>query len=509
MKKSLIYGVALALAGGLTACDSYLDINTNPNNAPVENLTTSNIFPGCETAFMNMYGGTWHYMGAFQSWQFAQQASVWQWGQISRGDITNETGNGGYYTVYVDLLGDLDVVLEKAEAEEDWGTYLAATTLRVAALQCIVDAFGDAPYSESLDIENQSPKWDSGAEVYAGLLSELNNALDKPIIDNQLTCTSLMFGSNATAASWVKVANAIKLRLLMRVSNVQNVQSELAALISEDNFPTSDVKWTAYTSNQANKGNPFWGQFTDNGNHGPYCQMNLAAQKVYEAGSDTRMQRYWLPASAGDYSGSYVGWLSGCYPGNEFALSYNQMGRVSNANLSYSDPIYWITLAEIEFFKAEYEARYGSAAAAQEHYENAIKASFTKTAGLPEADAASVIAAWPYDQSNWAKCIGIQKWIHLTSVNGYEGWCELRRLKYPAFGSVTANDLIDYSRNATINTGLLVAGDIYTTPDWERSSQLPANTVIQRWIYPSQSSNYNPNTPTPVPITTPIFWAAN
>lgn len=289
----------------------------------------------------------------------------------------------------------------------------------------------------------------------------------------------------------------------MRVSNVQDVRSELAALIAEDNFPTSDVKWSGIFEPAENKCNPFYGQFTGTGNHAPYCQMNIATQKVYETGQDTRMNRYWLPQN----DGNYVGWLSGCYPGNEFASSYNGNGKCSNANLKYDDPIYLITVAEIEFFKAEYEARYGSATAAKEHYENAIKASFAKTAGLPEADAATVIEAWPYDQNNWAKCIGIQKWLHLTSVNGFEGWCELRRMKYPAFGSATGDQIIKQEKGATINMDLLIAGEIYSTPTWERDAQLPDNTVIQRWIYPSNSSNNNPNTPKPVPITTPVFWA--
>ena len=503
MKKNIIYGVALVIASGLSACDSYLDINDNPNNATEGQLTASNIFPGCEGAFMNIYGGTWHYMGAFQSWQFAQSAAVWQWGQISRGDVTNETGNSGYNNVYAKVLQNLKAVFKKAEQEEDWGTYLAATTLRVQALQLMVDAFGDAPYSEALDIENKSPKWDSGEDVYQGILAELNEALAKPINGNKGVCTSLLLGDGAPASSWIQIANAVKLRLLMRVSNVQNVQSELAALIAEDNFPTSDVKWSGIFTNQQYKCNPFYGQFTDTGNHAPYCQMNIATQKVYEAGQDTRMNRYWLTQN----DGNYVGWVSGCYPNANFASSYNGNGKCSNANLKYSDPIYLITIAEIEFFKAEYEARYGSAAAAQEHYENAIKASFSQTAGLPEDDAATVIEAWPYDQSNWAKCIGIQKWLHLTSVNGFEGWCELRRMKYPAFGSATGDQIIENSKDATINMDLLVAGEIYSTPTWERDAQLPDNTVIQRWIYPSNSSNNNPNTPKPVPITTPVFWA--
>ena len=502
MKKSIIYGIALALASGLTACDSWLDINDNPNVVQKEQLTTSDIFPGIEVAFMNIYGGTWNYMGAFQSWMYAQSGAVDQWGDISRGNVTNQTANSGYTSVYRDVLSNAKEIKEMAAEEEDWGTYLAAVVIRVVGLQMIVDAIGDAPYSEATDLTNQTPSYDSAADIYAGLIAELDEALANPIDQSKATCTNFLLGTGATGADWIKVANAVKLRLLMRECGVVNVQSQLASLIGQDNFPTSDVAWSLFVSEKY-KSNPLWGQFTDTGNHAAWMQMNIASQKVYEAGNDARMQVYFNPNDAGEY----VGWLSGCYPGNQFASGYKDLSDVSCANLHATDPIYLITVAEIEFFKAEYEARYGSAAAAKTHYENAIKASFSKTAGLDESGANSVIAAWPYDSSNLAKSIGIQKLIHLTGVNGFEGWCELRRLKYPAFGSATGDDIIPYTQDATIDMNVLEAGTIYTTAAAERSSQLPANTVVQRWITPSNSTDNNINHGAIVAITVPLFWA--
>lgn len=492
----------MALAGAFTSCDSYLDINDNPNAVTVSQVSAGDIFPGCEGAFMNIYGGTWNYMGAFQSWMYAQSGAVWQWGQIARGDVTNTTATNGYDNVYRNVLSNAALVMEKAEASEDWGTYLAAVTLRVAALQMIVDAIGDAPYSEAIDLTNQTPKYDKAEDIYKGLVEEIDYALAKPIATGSLTCTNFLLGASATGADWIKVANAVKLKVLMRENGVVDVKNELSALMKEDNFPTSDVAWKGIFAKEQYKCNPFWGQFTDTGNRDPWVQMNIASQKVYESAGDARMQVYFKPTE----DGSYVGWLSGCYPGNQFAQGYKDLTKVSGANLHYDDPVYLITVAEIEFFKAEYEARYGSASAAKTHYENAIKASFSKTAGLSEADAAGVIAAWPYDQNNWAKSIGIQKWIHLTGVNGFEGWCELRRLKYPAFG-VSGDQLIKQEQNATYNLDLLEAGTIYTTPSWERDAQLPANTVIQRWITPDSSAKNNPNAPAPVAITVPLFWA--
>ena len=100
-------------------------------------------------------------------------------------------------------------------------------------------------------------------------------------------------------------------------------------------------------------------------------------------------------------------------------------------------PVNLITVSEIEFFKAEYYARYGTSADAESHYKAAIEASFT-SAGLSAADATDIYTNYyPWDNANYAKLIGIQKWIALGGTNNFEAWCEMRRLKYPAFGTVT------------------------------------------------------------------------
>ena len=168
--------------------------------------------------------------------------------------------------------------------------------------------------------------------------------------------------------------------------------------------------------------------------------------------------------------------------------------------LVLSHPSTLISVAETNFFLAEYEARFGSASKAEEYYKAAIEASFA-TAGVEGVE--SVLEAYPWDANNYQKVIGIQKWVALSGINSYEAWCELRRLGYPAFGSVSGNDLTD--EGDRFDTNLYVPGTLYT-PIYHNAS-LGANKVLQRFPYAESSANRNENTPDYPGDSTPVFWA--
>jgi hypothetical protein len=168
-------------------------------------------------------------------------------------------------------------------------------------------------------------------------------------------------------------------------------------------------------------------------------------------------------------------------------------------------PVYLITVSEIEFFLAEYHARYGTSANAQAHYQAAIEASFA-SAG---ATGASVIytTEYPWDNADYQRLIGIQKWVALGGVNNFEAWCEMRRLKYPTFGSVSGEDIYDVTdaTSSAYHPELCVAGTLYTPIQY--NTDLGANKVLQRLRYAESSSSRNSNTPANKGDATPVFWA--
>src|SRR5690606_18032375 len=139
---------------------------------------------------------------------------------------------------------------------EDWGTYLAATTLRVFTYQALVDAYGEIPYTEALDETNTAPAYDDGQVIYAGILAELDDALSKATPASTVEA-NFLFGL-PTAEEWVKFANSLKLKVLMRMSKVQDVKAALDQLVAENNFSTTDVAWEGIWANESGKASPFY-----------------------------------------------------------------------------------------------------------------------------------------------------------------------------------------------------------------------------------------------------------
>lgn len=494
MKKILLTGaVALSLSFG--ACDSYLDINESPNSPAVGNLTPDLIFPGAEMAFANSYSDYFRITGGYFAQHYSQFFGTSNYIDYSKFEQSAVRSSSTYTNLTIRTLQNLSTVTAMAEKSESYGTVLAATVIRAAAYQAMVDCYGEIPYSEALDINNITPKYDDGKDVYAGIIAELDEAIAN-VNGMESVCTNFLL-PGARASEWVKVANALKLRLLMRESNVVDVRSQLAALVAENNFPASDVAWTGCWKNESGQANPYYQEefATYFGSTQQNVILNLALLATMNASDDARLKAFFNPNI--DKS-EYTGGVSGTNFSTTASYKANYWCR---PNMAYDSPVYFITRSEIEFFLAEYEARYGSAAAAEDHYKAAIEASFA-SAGVTGAE--TVLNAYPWDASNWARCIGIQKWVALSGTNNFEAWCELRRLKYPAFGNVTGDQIYNVVTD-DYQPSLLEPGTLYTPI--QVNGTLGNNKVLQRWPYPESSANRNNKVPEYKGDATPVFWA--
>jgi len=71
--------------------------------------------------------------------------------------------------------------------------------LNVYSFQNLVDIFGDIPYSEAMDIEMISPKYDDDAEIYLDLISRVNAALsDLDDSEGSFGSADLIYGGDVT-----------------------------------------------------------------------------------------------------------------------------------------------------------------------------------------------------------------------------------------------------------------------------------------------------------------------
>lgn len=503
MKKlAIISTIILGLA--TASCDSYLDINQDPNSPTEENMNTSILLPAAEMGIAATYGNLLRIPAGYFAQHYSHMFGTSNYVDYSQFEMSPVRSGSAYSQINRVGLKNLQTIRELAEKNEEWGTYLAATTLRCFAIQALVDCYGSIPYSEALNISNPSPKYDEGADIYAGLINELDDALSKASATDPVATNFLYQGQRAD--KWIQFANALKLKILSRESGAVSVDSQIGALISENNFPKEDVAYTDCWSNETGQMNPYYSeefstafgstQINVTANMaiiGTMLQKNASGDVLYQ---DPRLEAFFDPNS----NGEYVGGVSG----TNFSTSGNYKAAYwCRPAMKYNSPVYLIQVAETEFFIAEYYARQNNAAQAEAHYNAAIEAS-CQSAGVSGADA--VIAQFPYDQANYKQCIGISKWIALAGTNNFESWCELRRLKYPAFGTQTGNTLYD-STGDKLNTTLYEPGTLYTPI--AVFDKVGSNMVIQRWPYPQASTSSNANAPefNDADYKNPLFWA--
>lgn len=495
MKKILLLSMA-AIGMTLFSCDDYLDINTDPNSPSAEQVSSDMLMPSVEMNLASNYGDFLRIVGGYYSQHFAQTFGTSNYLDYSQFSMSATRCSGTYSDFYQRVLNNIATILDKSNAEESWGTYLAATTLRAFTLQTLVDCFGEVPYTEALDINNVSPKYDDGKVVYEGVLAELDEALSKASASD-IVCKNFLFPS-AAADSWIKFANALKLKMYMRMSNVADVKSQLAALVAENNFPTADVAFQGCWKNESGQMSPYYAEefSTSWGSTQINVIANLALIGTMQTDSytDPRLSAYFEKNG----SGNYVGGLSGTNfsTTNSFKSDY-----WCRPIASYDMPVYLITVSEVEFFLAEYYARYGSETDAAEHYAKAIEASFATT-GVDGAE--GYLKLNPYDNSNYAKCIGIAKWVALAGTNNFESWCELRRLDYPAFGEAQGSDFYNLQTDESFDVSSYVPGTLYTPINY--FGLLGANKVLERFPYAESTASRNSNAPEFPGYSVPVFW---
>lgn len=485
----------LAIILGITSCDDYLDINTDPNSPSGDVVSSDMIFPGVEMNLASSYGNFLRIVGGYYGQHYAHNFGTSNYMDYSEFKMSPTRSSGTYTQLYTRVINNLNTIIKNSESKEEWGTYLAATTLRVFTFQTIVDAYGEAPFSESGNPDIVSPNYDEGSAIYDAILAELNVALANAATTD-VVCTNFLFGSTS-AEEWVSFANALKLKLLMRVSNVRNVQSELASLIAEGNFPTEDVTWDDCWTDETGKASPFYQE--EYANYFGSTQINVVANIAYMQtlldSNDGRVSEFFETNESGQYKGGVSGT-------NFSTSSQYKSPYFCRPVFAYDMPVALISVSETEFFLAEYHARYGTSADAQMHYEEAIKASFMSVGATGAEDIYT--NQYPWDIAKYEELIGIQKWIALGGSNNFESWCEMRRLGYPMFGSVSGEDIYNVA-NDDYKPELYVSGTLYSPINV--NTDLGANKVLQRLKYAESSSNRNSNAPANKKDDVPVFWA--
>lgn len=445
----------LILITSLSACNNYLDVNTDPNNPTADVVGPELTLPAAQNGSYAALAGNQNRLGLIMSNQWA-------------GDVTNFTsGNEDEYrfnitaTFYGSVWNNQYLVTDKLQSvinkNSDENVYYTAIAkiLKVHNMQYIVDLYGDCPYTEAFQRgENYQPVYDSASSVYESMYAELEEAVSLISSATDVAInpgsTDVMLGGDM--ATWTKLANTLKLKLLIRASSSSDaaaqtfVNSKWSGLASAEFLNSGEnITINPGYSIDAGKQNYFWDTYGFDAT-GSRTQSNKffvgsqyfieylkASGDVLPIGSyDARLEAFFTTASSSN--GNYQGVIQGADdPANpDIGLSYIGPGLLVSGEQSGL----FFTAAESLFLQSEAVLQGHLTGDAKGLFEAAISNSFNDY-GLSSTDYLAGISgksgiAWTNSSSKDLEAIRRQKWVALHGIDGAENFIESNRAGSPS-----------------------------------------------------------------------------
>ena len=224
-----------------SGCNDWLDINRDPN--ALETVPDAKVLlPAVEVGIANnLMGWDFGFGGGFwvQYWTQAYTASQFK--------ALCEYLPNGFNTAYISLmrepLMDLKRMKDMTEADANRGYYFVAEALSIFTWQVVTDVWGDMPYKETLQgYDNFSPKQDKGEDIYADLMVRINALLAEDLSKSYIDAT-YDFIYEGDLEQWYQFANALKLKLMLRLSETsQYNNATVLAFIESADILTASAK---------------------------------------------------------------------------------------------------------------------------------------------------------------------------------------------------------------------------------------------------------------------------
>ena len=443
MKKLIIITGLIYLFAGTGCKKGFLDINTNPNSP--SDVGPELILPAAlnstASRLITSYTGI---SGWMQQWSVSGSYAVSNTISFYNYNETTDSYEGIWDNIY-NTLEDYYQVETKAVAQNKPFYIGAAKIMMSHEFQQLVDMFGNVPYTDALQGTNLiQPTYTDGQAIYEDLISQIDSGITY-IKTSQgigvIAHSDIMFDGDVT--SWVQFANSLKLRILMRQTQITGRDSYIQSQINniQGGFLQTDAAVNPGYLNSAGKANPFWGfNYNTSGTYtNDFWRANQYAIDFYRVNNDPRMKLVYGPTTGDDtaYQGNVLGQQTGALVGS--ASSVFGPGVLK----SVDQPAVIMLAAESYFLRAEAALRGYLDEDAEDLYHSGITASF-EYYGVPDADNA---AETYYSQTGDANVfwddsksfdyklnlIITQKWCAENTVTPFEEWCDYRRLPSLAF----------------------------------------------------------------------------
>lgn len=428
IKTLSIFLIFLGLTFG--SCSKFNDLNTDPNRM-------DKVTPGAllNPILYELSVFNWNRSNNFTMDLMQVSLPTNSSGGVSRYIFNDNTGNSSWETYYR-WLNNINEMENLAVSFNEPNYQAIALTLRSWVMQLLTDSFGDVPMSEAGKGADGllQPKFDTQEQIYTQLLANLEKANTLFASTSGLrynsegeflfgTTDALVSGQSAGIAKWKKFCNSLRMRIAMRMVNInkQKAQTEIEVILSN---PTV---YPVFTKNDESALLSISGVFPQ---EVPMTRpqdftsyRGVASFFINNLNSWNDPRRDIFCTKSG---GVFVGWPSG------YNIAPTVPATPSNMNQKLAiAPVKVVIFpyAEVEFIRAE-AAFYGwntAGKTASDSYNAGVKAAIEQWGAVVPANYfTNTTAAY----NNTLERIILQKYYALFFCD-YQQWFELMRTGYP------------------------------------------------------------------------------
>ncbi|WP_455665190.1 SusD/RagB family nutrient-binding outer membrane lipoprotein [Phocaeicola sp.] len=371
---------------------------------------------------------------------------------------------------------------EKIDTKDEFPDFYAVNKIiKVAMMHRVADYYGPIIY-KNFGKENPDPE--SLQEVYNDFFADLSEAIEilkeytaKEGVERFANTDIMMPEGKRTYSQWIKFANSLRLRLAIRISNVDKALAQTQAQAALDAKNGGVLENADETVGEYGVRNPLggvngWGEVF----------MGASLESFLNGYSDPRISKYFVPAvgntgAKGEAAELFP--IKGTYKGVRQGTNVTTDNRYlthSKTSVTINTPIIVMSAAEVWLLRAEAALRgYVDAGKEAEYYKKGVETSFAQwNAGDASAYLASdavpvdykdafdkkfdakalttITPKWDATATNEQKLERIitQKWL-ACYPDGCEAWAEQRRTGYPQLFKVAVNN-----SNGVIDTDIMI-----------------------------------------------------
>ncbi|HLU88543.1 MAG TPA: SusD/RagB family nutrient-binding outer membrane lipoprotein [Cyclobacteriaceae bacterium] len=483
----LLIPAYMLVQGGCTG--EFEKINTDTGR--LSELTASDnrsLFPSAVMAGLNSAG--YIVTTALFAGVYSQHFASTQPAHMShRYLIVQDWVSSQWRNTYVSAMPALYTIIEQTRDKEPTLNAIARIW-KVFVLHRTTDYWGPIPYSQ-IGAESTVIEYDAQKDIYYDFFKELDEAatllkdnLDKPSFADK----DLIY--NGDNAKWLKFANTLRLRLALRISNVEPGKAKEEAEKAVAGGVFTELSDNAFMEVSPTIPNGFnlqsgWNE----------SRMSSTMESLLKGYNDPRMEKFFRPAvTDGQFRGVRNGMSQAQQniPENSFENSSDVSLKLAPINMN-TTPQTCMYTAEAYFLRAEGAVNgWDMGGTAKELYEKGIEmsmltwevtdpsviANYINGTSLPMAPGGyfntpaltDIPVKFADDESKQREQIGTQKWLALFPES-HEAWAEIRRSGYPKMYPLINSDNPDVPKEKMIRR--------ITFLDIEKNSNGPAVSAAE------------------------------